>query len=213
MPYGWEEFMKNITTTASALTLILALAACGGPPEEATMPEDPAPAAAVATADASAAPDAAATEVAAVDAAASPTPGATESAAATPNPSATPTTVASAAASPAARPSAAAPAPAPAAAPAGPPPAFAQCSVCHKVGAGENGLGPSLANVFGSRAGDVAGFTFSAAMKESGKTWNQAALDEFLRDPRKAVPGTTMAFGGVKDDARRQAIIDYLKSL
>ncbi len=202
--------MKNIKTTASALTLILALAACGGPPEEATMPEDPAAPAGVAAADdATATPDAAPTEVAAADA--TPTPAASESAAATPSPSATPTTVASAAASPAARPSATAAA-APAA-PAGPPPAFAQCSVCHKVGAGENGLGPSLANVFNAKAGDVAGFTFSAAMKESGLTWNQSTLDEYLRDPRKVVPGTTMAFGGVKDDARRQAIIDYLKSL
>ncbi|MFC4256946.1 c-type cytochrome [Altererythrobacter xixiisoli] len=199
--------MKNIKTTASALTLILALAACGGPPEEANVPEDPASPAAVASADTAVAPDAAATDAAAADA--TPTPAASESVAATPSPSATPTTAASAAATPAARASATA---APVAA-AGPPPAFAQCSVCHKVGPGENGLGPSLANVFNAKAGDVAGFTFSNAMKESGLTWNQATLDEYLRDPRKVVPGTTMAFGGVKDDARRQAIIDYLKSL
>jgi cytochrome c len=49
-------------------------------------------------------------------------------------------------------------------------------------------------------------------MKASGLTWNQATLDRYLTDPRGVVPGTKMAFGGVKDAAKRQEIIDYIKA-
>ena len=56
------------------------------------------------------------------------------------------------------------------------------------------------------------GFEFSQPMKDSGLTWNQATLDRYLTDPRGVVPGTKMAFGGVADAAKRQAIIDYLKA-
>ena len=59
----------------------------------------------------------------------------------------------------------------------------------------------------------VPGFEFSEAMKNSGLTWNQANLDRYLTDPRGVVPGTKMAFGGVKDAGKRQEIINYLKTL
>ena len=50
-------------------------------------------------------------------------------------------------------------------------------------------------------------------MEHSDLRWNQATLDRYLADPRGVVPGTKMAFGGVKDAAKRQEIIDYLKAL
>jgi cytochrome c len=93
------------------------------------------------------------------------------------------------------------------------PTVFNQCAACHSTARGEHGIGPSLAGVFGRRAGTVAGFEFSQAMKDSGLTWNQATLDRYLTDPRGVVPGTTMAYGGVKDAAQRQAVINYLKTL
>jgi cytochrome c len=93
------------------------------------------------------------------------------------------------------------------------PTVFNQCAACHSTERDEHGIGPSLAGVFGRRAGTVAGFEFSQAMKDSGLTWNQATLDRYLTDPRGVVPGTTMAYNGVKDAAQRQAVINYLKSL
>ena len=93
------------------------------------------------------------------------------------------------------------------------PAAFAVCKACHSVEPGKNGIGPSLAGIWGEKAGDVPGFEFSDAMKASGLTWNQATLDRYLTDPRGVVPGTKMAFGGVGDAAKRQAIIDYIKGL
>jgi cytochrome c2 len=77
---------------------------------------------------------------------------------------------------------------------------------------GKHGIGPSLAGIWGEKAGDVPGYEFSQPMKDSGLTWNQAGLDRYLADPRGTVPGTKMAFGGVSDAAKRQAIIDYIRA-
>jgi cytochrome c2 len=100
-----------------------------------------------------------------------------------------------------------------AAAPATPPAAFNQCKVCHSVEKGNHGIGPSLAGVYGTKAGEIPGYQFSEAMKNSGLTWNAANLDRFLENPREVVPGTKMGFAGLKDAAKRKAVIDYLKTL
>lgn len=121
-----------------------------------------------------------------------PTPGATPTE--TPSPTPTPTATATQAA-------------------VTPPTVFNQCAACHSTERGENGIGPSLAGVFGRRAGALPGFAFTQAMKDSGLTWNQANLARYLTDPRGVVPGTTMAYAGVKDAAQRQALINYLKTL
>lgn len=96
---------------------------------------------------------------------------------------------------------------------AGWPPEFAQCTICHKVEPGANALGPSLAGVFGAKAGHVGDFAYSAAMRSSGLVWDEATLDRYLEAPARTVPGTKMAYAGLKDPARRQAVIDYLKTL
>lgn len=93
------------------------------------------------------------------------------------------------------------------------PPAFAMCKACHSVQPGKNGIGPSLAGIVGTKAGDVAGFEFSPAMLASGLTWDDATLDAYLKDPRGTLPGTKMTFAGMKDDAKRKEVIEYLKAL
>lgn len=93
------------------------------------------------------------------------------------------------------------------------PPAFAQCAACHKVEPGQTGIGPSLAGVHGAEAGHVPDFAYSQAMRRSGLVWDEATLDRFLEAPLKTVPGTKMAFPGLKDPAQRQAVIAYLKTL
>lgn len=104
------------------------------------------------------------------------------------------------------------PAPAPVAA-ASPPPMFAICSACHSVEAGKNGIGPSLAGVGGAKAGHVGSFSYSDGMKGSGLTWNAANLDKFLKNPSGTVPGTSMGYGGLSNDAQRKAVVDYLLGL
>lgn len=109
-------------------------------------------------------------------------------------------------------------APAPAAAKpvasAEPPASFALCAACHAVEAGAgSSFGPNLHGVTGRKAGSLAGYAFSPALQNSGIVWNASSLGTFLEAPQKAVPGTRMAFGGVKDKAKRDEIIAYLATL
>jgi cytochrome c2 len=99
------------------------------------------------------------------------------------------------------------------AAPAGPPQAFQQCAACHSTQPGKTIIGPSLAGVYGHKAGQVPGFQFSDAMKNSGLVLNEKGLDRFLADPKGTVPGTIMAFAGIKDEEQREDVVDYLKTL
>ena len=89
---------------------------------------------------------------------------------------------------------------------------LAQCVVCHKLGAAEgNSLGPNLHGVVGRKAGAVANFNYSPAMKDSGLTWDEATLDKYLTKPMELVKGTKMAYAGQGDPAKRKEIIDWLK--
>jgi cytochrome c2 len=97
--------------------------------------------------------------------------------------------------------------------PVGPPQAFNQCTACHSTTPGKTIIGPSLAGVYGHKAGQVPGFQFSDALKNSGMVLNEKNLDAFLANPAGKVPGTLMAFPGIKDHETREEIIDYLKTL
>jgi cytochrome c len=102
-------------------------------------------------------------------------------------------------------------APAMAADPAAGEKAFVACRACHKVGEGaKNGLGPTLNGMIGQAAGSVAGYNYSDALKNSGITWDEAALAEFLKNPKATVPGNKMMFAGVRDDTRIADLIAYL---
>jgi cytochrome c len=92
------------------------------------------------------------------------------------------------------------------------PASFGQCSVCHKVekDAG-NGVGPNLHGIVGAKAGQVAGYTYSTAMKESGVVWDEASLDKYLENPRGFMAGTKMSYGGQSDAAKRKEMIAWLK--
>lgn len=90
--------------------------------------------------------------------------------------------------------------------------AFAACRACHTLPAGaRSGLGPNLNKLFGRKAGSVAGFNYSPALKKSNITWNAQTLDKYLAAPTQMVPGTRMVIK-VTDPARRAALIAYLKA-
>lgn len=91
--------------------------------------------------------------------------------------------------------------------------AFATCSTCHAVEAGVNKIGPTLHAVVGRAAGTVAGYSYSAANKNSGITWTEEKLFQYLQNPQRVVPGTKMAFAGWSDAQKRADVIAYLKTI
>ena len=88
-----------------------------------------------------------------------------------------------------------------------------KCGICHTVVPNQHRIGPSLFGVVGRKAGTEPGFTYSAANKASGLTWNTATLDRYLTDPQAVIPGTTMSYGGVQDATARADLIAYLATL
>ena len=87
---------------------------------------------------------------------------------------------------------------------------YGRCLACHALAFDR--VGPRHCGLFGRHAGSVAGFSYSAAMKNSTIVWNEKTLDRFLANPPKAVPGTTMTYAGIPDAGERADLIAYLKS-
>ena len=90
---------------------------------------------------------------------------------------------------------------------------FRKCAACHSPKADVKKVGPSLHGVFGRPAGSLEGYAYSAAMKQSGITWDEATLDAYLTNPAKAIPGTKMTFTGLRSEEDRKTVIAYLQSI
>jgi cytochrome c len=90
---------------------------------------------------------------------------------------------------------------------------FLRCASCHDISTGASPkIGPNLKGVYGRRAGSLAGYAYSPAMKAQSFVWDQAMLDRWLTRPSDVVPGTAMAFAGIADAADRAALIAYLRA-
>jgi cytochrome c len=88
---------------------------------------------------------------------------------------------------------------------------FNKCKACHALEAGQKRIGPSLYGIFGKTAGSEKGYSFSSAMMKSKIVWTEETLDKYVENPRKIVPGTKMAFPGIKKKDEREDLIAYLK--
>ena len=91
---------------------------------------------------------------------------------------------------------------------------FQACAACHSTAPGEHLTGPSLAKIWQRKAGTVEGFfRYSEAMKHVDVVWTEAALDQWLSNPDKLIPGTSMTFPGIREAKARQDVIAYLSAM
>jgi cytochrome c len=89
---------------------------------------------------------------------------------------------------------------------------FKVCRACHEIGDGaKNLVGPVLNGVVGRKSGSYPGCAYSDANKNSGITWDEATLMEYLKNPRAIVPGTKMLFPGLKKNDDIVNVIAFLK--
>ena len=88
---------------------------------------------------------------------------------------------------------------------------FKECAACHKLAAGANEVGPSLYGIFSRKAGELADFRYSPAMKRSGVTWTPETLDKYLADPQAFIPANRMPYAGMSNAADRADLIAYLQ--
>jgi cytochrome c len=78
---------------------------------------------------------------------------------------------------------------------------FNKCLACHAIGEdAKNKVGPELNGLDGRKSGTAPDYNYSDANKNSGITWNEAQFKEYIKDPRAKVPGTKMAFAGIKNE-------------
>jgi cytochrome c len=85
-----------------------------------------------------------------------------------------------------------------------------RCVACHSVD--QSRVGPAHRGVFGRRAGRVADYDYSDALKASKLVWSEKTLDAWLSNPERTIPGQKMGYM-VTDATDRADLIAYLKKL
>ena len=88
---------------------------------------------------------------------------------------------------------------------------FNKCMACHAIGEGaKNRVGPELNGLDGRKAGTAPDYSYSDANKNSGITWNKDQFLEYIKDPKAKIPGTKMAFAGIKNEKEANDLWAYI---
>jgi cytochrome c len=90
---------------------------------------------------------------------------------------------------------------------------YEDCVACHPIERSVHGIGPTLYGILGRKAGEMADYRYSRALRDSGITWTAEALDTFIADPQASVPANRMPYAGMPDAADRADLIAYLQKV
>ena len=89
-----------------------------------------------------------------------------------------------------------------------------RCATCHTYEqGGKNKAGPNLWGIVNRAKGSMGGFNYSSALSDKGGNWGVEELNGFLHKPKKWLPGTIMAFAGIRKENERANLISYLQTL
>jgi cytochrome c len=88
---------------------------------------------------------------------------------------------------------------------------FNKCLACHSIGENaKNKVGPELNGLNGRKSGTAPGYSYSDANKNSGITWDEATFKDYIKDPKAKIPGTKMAFAGIKKESEINDLWSYI---
>src|SRR5260370_37045424 len=89
---------------------------------------------------------------------------------------------------------------------------FRAWAACHSLAPDRNMTGPSLAGIWGRKAGSLESFErYSPALKASNAVWDENTLDEWLKSPPRLIPDNRMIFAGISDTRQRADLHAFLK--
>ena len=91
---------------------------------------------------------------------------------------------------------------------------FKKCKSCHQIGPdAKNSVGPHLNALNGRIMGSIVSYKYSKAVENMGglgNSWNRESLNNYLKNPRGFIKGTSMKFAGITKESDRLELIDYV---